>query len=225
MRATALLAFAALFACQDGEATVTPPAGASVTLPATEDDSVTLEQALRQRRSVRRYAARPLELAQVSRLLWAAQGVTGPADHYRTVPSAGALHPLELYLVAGEVSGLAPGVYHYRAPDGALDKVKDGDLRQALYDAALAQDCVRSAPASVVISADYQRTARKYGDRAQRYVHIDAGHASQNLYLQATALGLGTVAVGAFEDAELGEALGIPSAPLLILPIGWPDEG
>ncbi len=227
-RALALLVLLST-SCHNGTASepTTPgdPAITPLPSPPTEGASVSLDQVLRDRRSVRDFADRPLETSQTSSLLWAAQGITGSAEHYRTVPSAGALHPLELYLVAGMVEGLDPGVYHYRIADGALDLIVAGDKRADLCQAALRQDSICSAPASVVIAADYQRTTRKYRQRGQRYVHIEVGHVAQNIYLQATALGLGTVSIGAFDDDAVQGILGIRWEPLLIMPVGWPDQG
>jgi SagB-type dehydrogenase family enzyme len=157
--------------------------------PARLKGSVSLEEALHQRRSVRSFAATPLGLEDVAQVLWAAQGVTHPLG-YRTAPSAGALQPLVIYLLAGKVVGLAPGVYRYRPGEHALVLTRTGDWRGALAASAPGQRSVQEAPAVLLIAADYQRTAQKYGTRAQRYVHIEAGHAAQNVYLQATALGL-----------------------------------
>ncbi len=197
---------------------------ATMPLPAPRHDhEFRLTQALAERRSVRAYRRAALTLAQVAQLLWAAQGVTG-RDGGRTAPSAGALCPLELYLVAGEVRELAPGICHYVPGRHELRLVKAGDARRGLYAAALAQECVLEAAAVFVFAAVEQRTARKYGARAERYVQIEIGHAAQNLALQATALGLGTVTVGAFEDAAVARLLDLPrgEAPLYLMPVGLP---
>jgi SagB-type dehydrogenase family enzyme len=172
---------------------------------------------------VREFSRQALQLADVAQLLWAAQGVTS-RDGGRAAPSAGALYPLELYLVAGNVDTLPAGLYHYRPQGHRLRPVTDGDLRKALAGAALDQPWVRSAPAVLVIAGVYERSATKYGQRARRYTHIETGHAAQNVYLQAEALGLGTVIVGAFEDAAVREVLGLPSghAPLALMPVGYP---
>jgi SagB-type dehydrogenase family enzyme len=182
-----------------------------------------LTEALRERRSVRSYAAAELSLAEVAQLLWAAQGITS-ADARRTAPSAGALYPLELYLVAGAVSGFPPGVYHYEAAQHRLVLVASGDPREATAAAAYGQEWIAEAAAAVVIAAVPERTTRKYGGRGIRYVHMEVGHAGQNLLLQAAALGLASVVVGAFDDAALGAALALPQAvqPLAILPVGHP---
>lgn len=190
--------------------------------PARLKGAVSVEEALQQRRSVRTFADAPLGLEDVAQVLWAAQGVTTRPSGYRTTPSAGALQPLVIYLVAGKVAGLTPGVYRYEPNEHALVLTQTGDLRGALAASALGQRSVQEAPAVVVIAADYQRTAHKYGNRAQRYVHMEAGHAAQNVYLQATARGLGTVLVGAFDDLNVREALGLPAShtPLGLMPLG-----
>jgi SagB-type dehydrogenase family enzyme len=187
------------------------------------DGDVSLEAAIRERRSVREFSRQALPLDDVAQLLWAAQGVTS-RDGGRAAPSAGALYPLELYLVAGNVATLPAGLYHYRPRGHRLQFVADGDLRKALAGAALDQYWVRSAPAVLVIAGVYERSETKYGQRARRYTHIETGHAAQNVYLQAEALGLGTVIVGAFEDAAVREVLGLPSghAPLALMPVGYP---
>jgi SagB-type dehydrogenase family enzyme len=188
---------------------------------AKQKGTMSVEEALHRRRSVRSYANRPVALADVGQLLWAAQGVTS-RDGLRTAPSAGALYPLEVYLVAGRVNDLAPGIYKYRPAGHELLQVAEGDHRAQLAAAALDQDCVKQAPASIVIAAVYERTARKYGDRARRYVHIEVGHAAQNVFLQAVALKLAAVPAGAFDDDQVRSVLGMErnEQPLYILPIG-----
>ena len=187
------------------------------------DGGVSLEATIRERRSVREFSRQALALADVAQLLWAAQGVTS-RDGGRAAPSAGALYPLELYLVAGKVDALPAGLYHYQPRGHRLRHLADGDLRKALAGAALDQSWVRSAPAVLVIAGVYERSAKKYGERARRYTHIETGHAAQNVYLQAEALGLGTVIVGAFEDAAVRQVLDLPSdhAPLALMPVGYP---
>jgi SagB-type dehydrogenase family enzyme len=200
----------------------TPERTAAVALPAPRlDGGAPLERALAERRSVREYARGALTLAQVAQLLWAAQGVT-QRDGARTAPSAGALYPLELYLVAGEVRDLAPGVYRYGPGKHQLLPIATGDRRRGLCDAALAQECVAGGAAVFVFTAVERRTTRKYGPRGVRYVHIEVGHAAQNLALQATALGLDSVTVGAFDDAAVARLLQLPEgeAPLYLMPVG-----
>jgi SagB-type dehydrogenase family enzyme len=189
--------------------------------PRTESDT-SLESALLSRRSVRSYQDEPLTLAETSQLLWAAQGITDPARSYRTAPSAGALYPLEVYLIAGVVEGLPAGVYRYDPGAHSLTPVKRGDQRDALYKAALSQSAVRDAPAVLAIAAVYERTTGKYGERGLRYVHMEAGHAAQNALLQAVALDLGAVVIGAFDDDGVRQATGMPAAeqPLYLVPVG-----
>lgn len=184
---------------------------------------VPLEKALHDRRSVRDYTGASLTLAEVGQLLWAAQGITTDWGG-RTAPSAGALYPLEIYLVAGDVENLAAGVYRYQPSGHQLIGVRDGDVRSESADGALGQSCVRDGAIDIVIAAVYERTARKYGDRATRYVHMEAGHAAQNVCLQATGLGLGAVTVGAFDDSRLAQVLGLAQdeVPLYIIPVGRP---
>ena len=200
------------------------PAGEVLKLaPPQLNGPMSVEQALQQRRSQREFAALPLRLDDVSQLLWAAQGVThGPG--YRTAPSAGALAPLEVYLVAARVTGLASGVYRYQPPTHALLAVRAGDRRAQIAAAAHGQPALRDAPALLVIAAVYPRTVARYGSRGERYVHMEAGHAAQNVYLQCAARGLATVLVGAFDDAALREALGLPAdhVPLALMPVGHP---
>ena len=185
------------------------------------ESAVSIEQALRQRRSEREFSGRSLELFHVSQLLWAAQGVTGPEGH-RTAPSAGGLYALELYLVAGQVSGLQPGLYRYDLRDHELAPLLDGDLRRELSGAALDQSSISQAAAILGVSAVYERITSKYGERGVRYAHMEAGHAAQNLLLQAVALGLGTVLVGAFNDGKVKRLLNLSKqeTPLYLIPVG-----
>ncbi len=180
-----------------------------------------LEETLFERRSVRDYVSHPLTLAEVSQLLWAAQGITDDGGG-RTVPSAGALYPLELYVAVGSVEDLSPGVYRYRPEGHTLVELQSGDVRGDLALAALEQEYVAEGAVVLALAAAYQRTTAKYGARGKRYVHMEVGHAAQNVYLQAGALGLGTVMVGAFEDARVHRILGLPAdeQPLALMPVG-----
>ena len=199
-------------------------AASTTALPAVDKrGKLPLESAISQRRSVREFTSTPLALKDVSQLLWAAQGITHSAG-LRAAPSAGALYPLELYLVVGAVESLDEGVYHYDPNRHALQHVKQGRKLGKLAATAYGQFWIRDGAAAIVIAANYERTARKYGKRAQRYVHIEVGHASQNIYLQATALGIGTTMVGAFLDSVVAKVVGIKDdeAPLAILPLGTP---
>ncbi|MEN3183389.1 MAG: SagB/ThcOx family dehydrogenase [Atribacterota bacterium] len=190
--------------------------------PPRLESEVSVEEALLQRRSHRSFTPSPLSLQEIAQLLWAAQGVTDKASGFRTAPSAGALYPLEVYFVAGQVEDLSPGVYRYLPEEHALCEVLLGDRREELFRAALFQKWVKEAPGVLVFTAIYERTTRKYGERGIRYVHMEVGHAAQNVYLQAEALGLGTVVVGAFEDSGVQKALGLPvnERPLYLMPVG-----
>jgi len=197
-------------------------AAETIRLPAAATKGrYSLEALLQQRRSVREYRKLALTAAQLGQLLWAAQGITHGAGQ-RTAPSAGALYPLELYAVVGQVDGVSNGIYHYRPGEHSLVKTLDGDRRAALADAALSQESVAQAPVVLVFTAMLARSAKKYGQRAQRYVDIEVGHAAENLFLQAEALGLGTVDVGAFDDEEVARVLQLPHdrQPLLLMPVG-----
>ncbi len=196
-----------------------------IELPApTKDGSFSLEKAIEERRSHRSFEEEPLSLADVGQILWAAQGVTDKARGYRAAPSAGATYPLDTYLVAGDVDDLPSGIYRYVPREHALEQVSSGDSRKELREAALGQSWVESAGASVVFSGVYARTTERYGRRGERYTHMEAGHAAQNAYLQATALGLGMVAIGAFEDRSVRRLLDLRRGeePLYILPFGPP---
>ncbi len=209
-----------------GNTTPAPPDGA-VTLPEPRrTGDVSVEEALWERRSVRVYAEVPLTIADAGQVLWAAQGVTDDRGH-RTAPSAGGLYPLEVYFVAGGVLGLEPGVYHYRPGEHLLVRVAGGDRRAALQAAAVNQTPVGDAPATVVIAAVPDRTNAKYGERGMRYVFMEAGHAAENVYLQAEAINLSTVAIGAFGEGEVRETLGLPgnTTPLYLMPVGRPVPG
>jgi SagB-type dehydrogenase family enzyme len=204
-----------------GEKAVNNPQPSINLPPPHTDGAVALEQVLLQRRSRRELSSASLTLQEVSQLLWAAQGVTD-SKGYRTAPSAGALYPLELFLVTGQVEGLEAGIYRYQPTKHRLLLEKRGDLRKPLASAALSQESIRDNAAVLVFTAVYSRTTGKYGQRGIRYVHIEVGHAAQNLYLQATVLGIGTVMVGAFHDLEVQKALGLreDEQPLALMPLG-----
>ncbi|UCD38449.1 MAG: SagB/ThcOx family dehydrogenase [Fidelibacterota bacterium] len=195
-----------------------------ISLPRTTTGSqLTVGEALKSRISVREFKREFLTLEEVGELLWAAQGVNRPGG-YRTAPSAGALYPLETLLVTGNVKDLKPGVYRYSPPDHVLLPLLDEDLREQLASSALDQAWIKDSAAVLVITAIFERTTLKYGQRGHRYVHMDVGYASENVYLQATAMGLGTVAVGAFHDGKVQALLGLPADehPLMIMPVGKP---
>lgn len=182
-----------------------------------------LEQLLARRRSVRDYTGQPLTFAQVASLLWAAQGVNDPQG-LRTVPSAGALYPLELYLLAGSVSGLASGIYRHHPREDAIELVAEGDRRRELAMAALGQSWLADAALTLVFAVRYEATTRKYGQRGVQYVHIEVGHAAQNALLMAFALNLGAAVLGAFHDERVANSAGLnrDEVPLYLLPVGHP---
>jgi len=182
-----------------------------------------LAEAVEARRSVRDYSAVALSLDELSRLLHAAQGITEPRRGFRAAPSAGALYPLELYAVVNNVAGLEAGIYHYAAREHGLERVSVGDLRAAVTRAGLGQSFLGQAGVCFVLSAIFQRTRWRYHERTYRYVMLEAGHVGQNLYLAATALGLGACAVGAFNDDELNKLLGLDGkeeAALYVIAVG-----
>ena len=193
-----------------------------IRLPEPQYDSkISIEQSLLQRRSTRSYTGESLTLQELSQLLWATQGITDIRG-FRTAPSAGALYPLEVYVVAGDIESLVSGIYKYKPEEHALILLINGDRRSELADSALGQSCVKEGALVIVITAVYERTTLKYGERGIRYVHIEVGHAAQNLCLQATAMGLGLVTVGAFHDEEVSEILNLLSdeKPFYIIPVG-----
>ena len=185
--------------------------------PPVEASALPVEEAIAARRSVRRFIDRPLADDVISRLLWSAQGITEPTRRLRAAPSAGATYPLELYLVDHR------GVFRYLPEGHQLELAASGDQRAGLAQAALGQRMIGEAPISIVVTAVGERTASRYGRaRGERYVHMEAGHAAQNIHLQAVALELGSVPVGAFDDQEVQGVLGIRDdhEPLYIIPIG-----
>ncbi len=183
------------------------------------DGNLSVERALKERRSHRKYSGL-LSLEEVSQVLWSAQGTTDSGRKRRTAPSAGALYPLEIYLIVGEVEGIPKGIYKYSPTNHSIKISQEGDKRQKLL--TCCQPFVRKAPAIIVITGVYERTAAKYGNRAEQYVYIEAGAAGQNIYLQCEALGIGTTFVGAFIDSRLRSILALPEEehPLGIMPLG-----
>lgn len=217
---SALIGLYAFFGMKGG-----PEERRMITLPKPKQRSeVSVEESIARRRSIRTYAKSPLTLEEVSQLLWAAQGITHQGYGFRSAPSAGATYPLETYVVVSEggVVGLDAGIYHYIPKEHKLELTYGGDIHRDLMKAALGQSWVGSAPINIVFSAIYERTTRRYGDRGIRYVHMEAGHAAENVYLQAVSLGLGTVVIGAFYDEEVREVLrlGGNESPLYIMPVG-----
>lgn len=186
------------------------------------ESKTSIEKALLERRSVRNYKNTALQLSEVSQLLWAAQGITEKRSGFRTAPSAGATYPLEVYVVVGNVNDLPCGIYKYKLQEHELVKLKEGDKRAELSSAAFWQSSVKDAPCVLVFSAVYERTTKRYGERGNRYVHMETGHAGQNVHLQAVSLGLGTVVVGAFDDKQVKRVIDMPKEenPLYLMPVG-----
>ncbi len=188
----------------------------------TLDSSSSLERCLRNRRSCRDFRNVPMPLRDASQLLWAAQGITGLGG-LRTAPSPGALYAIRPYLIAGNIAGLAPGIYRFDAEGHELLLASTGDFRRQLREAAGGQLCVEQAAFILLLAANYGRVAREYGARAERLVHIEAGHIAQNVCLEAAALGLGVIGLGAFSDAEVKEAINLPmrEEPVYLIASGW----
>lgn len=188
--------------------------------PSRQRSEISLEETLAKRRSIRSFTSAQLSWEEIGQLLWAAQGITAKREGFRTAPSAGALYPLEVYVV------MEAGVYHYQPRDHQLQRTLESNVRNELCRAALGQESVTEAPVVFVIAGVVERTAWKYGERGLRYVHIEAGHAAQNLLLQATALGLGAVPVGAFRDEQVEKLLKLPNdqKALYLIPVGWPSQ-
>ena len=183
---------------------------------------VSIEEAIENRRSRRSYTNEPVLLSDISQLCWAAQGITESRIGLRAAPSAGALYPLEIFLVVGN-SDLEAGVYHYSCREHVLERVKIGDYRKQLCKASLGQEWVENGALDFVITAIYERTTAKYGERGrERYVTMEAGHVAENIYLQAESLGLGTVSIGAFYDDNVRGVISVPNeyVPLYVMPMG-----
>ena len=178
---------------------------------------MSLEKAIAKRRSWRDFSPRPLTFEQISQLCWAAQGQDA-ATRYRTAPSAGATYPLELFVITGD------GLFRYLPAKHALEKLTDQNLRATLASAAWGQNFIEEAPLTLVFTAEFARTTRRYGERGIRYVYMEAGHAAQNVHLQAESLGLGSVAVGAFDDDSVSKVLSLPDhlEPVYMVAVGYP---
>lgn len=212
--------------------TETAAEGKKFLLPLPKFSSgVLVEEAMAWRRSIREYKGDPLTAESLSMLLWAAQGVTEFTYGFRTVPSAGGTYPLNIYAVLADngviVSGeerLTGGSYKYDHRDHSLVLLKSGNVREALADAALKQEWVRTAMVNIVVFAAYERTTKVYGERGKRYVHMEDGHAGQNVCLMAAALGLGAVVVGAFDDDQVRTVVGAgpQEQPLYVIPVSVP---
>jgi SagB-type dehydrogenase family enzyme len=175
-----------------------------------QEDGPPLWETMQARRSVRQYQETPIAALDLSQLLWAAQGVTRTDQGFglRTTPSAGALYPVETYIVVHSVQGIDPGVYHYSVERHELEQLRKGDFREPLADAAMGQGMAATANAVFVWTAVFQRCKWKYGQRAYRYVYLDAGHIAQNVALAAVALGLASCQIGALYDDEVNALVG-----------------
>lgn len=189
----------------------TYPSAEKVKLPEPDFKGLTVEEAIEKRRSIRNYSKQPITKAQLSQLLFAAQGLTGKmfGKRPRSAPSAGALYPFEIYAVVNNVQDLPRGIYHYAVQDHALEKVKAGDFRSKITDAGLEQEMLGEAAVTFILSAIFDRVCHKYGDRGYRYVYMEAGHISQNIYLQAVSSGLGSVCAGAFSDEKVNRLIDV----------------
>ncbi len=200
---------------------------AQINLPSPgQDGGMSLAKAIARRRSIRDFTPEPISQSQLSQILWAAQGKSNTRRNYRTIPSAGATYPLEIFVAGGQksIEEIDDGVYHYDVDTHSLILHHRGDVRLELARAALGQEYIYQAPVDIVICAVYSQTLVRYGSRGERYVHMEVGHAGQNIYLQATALGLATVAIGAFHDKQVRKALRLDKQykPLYIMPVGRP---
>lgn len=199
----------------------------TVNLPTVQISSnVSVEEAIQNRRSVRRYTTDPLSLQDVSQLLWAAQGITDEKTKFRTVPSAGHTYSLEIYVLVGKssVNGLSEGVYHYNPFNNTLEQILAEDVRSELSQAANGQPWVKEAPINIIITGNYQKMINSYKDErlSTRFVDMEAGHAGQNIYLEAEARNLATVALGSFNDDRVHQVLNLPNDEriLYIYPAG-----
>jgi SagB-type dehydrogenase family enzyme len=201
----------------------------TVILPPPElQGSISLEESIYARRSIRRFTNQPLNLREIGQLLWAAGGRTidGLTGATRAYPSAGGIYPLNILLAAGNVTGLHPGLYRYNWKKHSLSLLKTGDIRPELTRAGGGQQSIASAPIAIIISGDMERGVNRYGSRAEtRYIPMDTGHAGQNISLQAQALGLGSVIVGAFNDEAVKAVIGLKGeTPLCIIPVGREEK-
>lgn len=189
---------------------------------------LSLVEAMRMRRSIRIFKPEPILLYQLSQILWAAQGISNSHRNLRTAPSAGGTYPLEIYALIGDdgIQQISPGVYRYEPADHILSSIIHEDIRWKLAIAALNQESIAQAPVCLIISAISERTLMRYSLRGERYIYMEAGHTAQNIYLQATALGLGTVAIGAFRDSEVRKLLKMHEGeiPLYLMPLGKPER-
>lgn len=185
-------------------------------VPAPSNACPGLEEAIQRRRSMREFSGEPLSLDELSRLLFFGNGITKTEAlseeivlSLRASPSAGALYPIEIYPVVFRVAGLQEGVYHYDVQGHSLELLSPGQYKDFMYEASHQQEMVLQSSAVFVMTAIFDRTRVKYGERGYRYVLLDAGHIAQNLYLECTALGLGCATIGGFVDDDVNSLLGV----------------
>jgi SagB-type dehydrogenase family enzyme len=186
--------------------------------------AASLEEVLGRRRSIREYSDAPLTLAELAQLLWAAQGITSP-EGLRTTPSAGALYPLEAFAACDRVEGVRPGIYRYlpAGPPGThgLALAAAGVHGPRLRELSTTQDFIGLVPLNVILAARAQAMSEKYGEAfAERFIAMELGHAAQNVHLQAEALGLGSVAIGALDEAAVQALLRTDARPLYMVSVG-----
>jgi SagB-type dehydrogenase family enzyme len=197
---------------------------ANIELPReVEFGGLSVDRVIESRRSERDFKDKPLSLLDLSRLLYYSYGITEKREQLRATPSAGALYPIEIYPVANNVEGLAKGIYRYFAADHSLGLVREGDFRHQMMQHALGEEMMGRASAVLVLSAVFGRSEWRYRERAHRYILLEAGHISQNIYLVATALGLGTCAVGAFDDRGYNKIVGVDGSKesvIYLMPVG-----
>ncbi|MCX7820808.1 MAG: SagB/ThcOx family dehydrogenase [Brevinematales bacterium] len=180
-----------------------------------------LEKIIQNRRSIRDYSDKPISLKELSYILWAAQGITSK-EGFRTTPSAGALYPVEIYIVVNKVEKLETGIYKFNPQKKSLLKISTKNIITNIYEAALRQDCIIKAPAIIAIGAVFDRVTAKYGARGTNYTYIEVGCVAQNIHLMVENLNLGTVVVGAFYDTEIKKLLEMQKneTPIILMPIG-----
>ncbi len=205
------------------------PNSTKIVLPFPKSiETMSLYEALKKRRSIRTFSQKPMTTEQLSYLLWASTGIQRKENGYefRTAPSAGALYPIETYLIANNVRGLEKALYHYSIKSHQLEELKSGDFSRSIARAALDQKMFLGAAIIFVWTAIFYRSKWKYRQRAYRYVYLDAGHIAQNLALSATSIGLGSCQVGAFYDDEVNEIVGVDGeeeSAIYLSVVGYPE--
>ncbi len=177
---------------------------------------MSLEECIQRRKSVRHFKDKEIELEKISQILWAAQGIKNSS---RTVPSAGAIYPLEFY-----INLIEKGLFYYNFKERRLEQEMQKDVSKGLASDALGQNFISRAPLIIIICVDYSRICDRYGERGIRYAHMEVGHCAQNIHLQAASLELGSVPIGAFQDKSVVSTLNLPNNldPLYLIPIGYP---